>query len=46
MDQDLLKKKDSNNNIEDGNNNNNDKITEAFNNHSDNSICLLVDRDF
>ena len=29
-------------NIEDNNKYNNDNITEAINNHSDNSICLLV----
>ena len=39
-DHDLLKK-DNNNNIEDSNNNN-DNIIKALNNHSDNSICLLV----
>ena len=45
MDQDLLKKeknKDSHNNNKNDSNNNNDNVTEALNNHSDNSICLLV----
>ena len=40
-DHDLLKKDNNNNNIEDSNNNN-DNIIKALNNHSDNSICLLV----
>ena len=40
-DHDLLKKDNNNNNIEDSNNSN-DNIIKALNNHSDNSICLLV----
>ena len=42
MDQDLSKKeknKDSNNNND---KNNNDNVTEALNNHGDNSVCSLV----
>ena len=40
MNQDLLKK-DNNHNDKD-NSNNNDNVTEVLNNHSDNSVCLLV----
>ena len=40
-DHDLLKKDNNITNIEDSNNNN-DNIIKALNNHSDNSICLLV----